>query len=107
MSFGRVETDLFVILLEGSHVFAGLREFTLLHALSDIPVDKGALGVHQVKLVVQTTPSLGNSSGVGEHAHGSLNFSEVATRNNGGRLVVDAHFETGGTPINKLDGSLW
>ena len=49
----RVEADLLVVLLQGGHVLPGLRELTLLHALAHVPVHEGALGVHQVELVVQ------------------------------------------------------
>jgi hypothetical protein len=46
--------DLFVVLLQGCQVLAGLAELTLLHALTHVPVDECALCVHQVELVVQT-----------------------------------------------------
>ena len=48
-----VESNLLVILLQGGHVLPSLGELALLHALSNIPVDKSALGIHQIKLVVQ------------------------------------------------------
>eukprot|EP00325_Prymnesiales_sp_UTEX-LB-985_P000608 CAMPEP_0174697800 /NCGR_PEP_ID=MMETSP1094-20130205/3563_1 /TAXON_ID=156173 /ORGANISM="Chrysochromulina brevifilum, Strain UTEX LB 985" /LENGTH=79 /DNA_ID=CAMNT_0015894853 /DNA_START=222 /DNA_END=457 /DNA_ORIENTATION=+ len=44
--------DLLVVLLKRRKVLAGLRELALLHALADIPVHEGALGVHEVELVV-------------------------------------------------------
>ena len=46
LALGGVETDLFVVLLEGREVLAGLGELALLHALADVPVDERALGVH-------------------------------------------------------------
>merc|ERR1719220_1976600 len=75
-----VHADLFVVLLKSSHVLPGLRELSLLHALSDVPVDEGTLGVHQVKLVVKSGPRFGNSGCVGEHADGPLHLGEVASR---------------------------
>jgi len=101
-----VYSDLFVVLLKGSQILTSLGELSLLHALSDIPVDEGALGVHQVELVVQAGPGLSDSCGVGQHADGTLNLGQVTTRHNSGWLVVDADLESSGTPVNKLDGPL-
>ncbi len=86
--------------------FSGLWELALLHTLTHIPVDKGPLGVHQIELVIETSPGLSNSCGVAQHAHGPLYFSQITTWNHSGRLVVDANLETSGTPIHKLDGTL-
>ena len=102
----RVHADLLVIFLEGCHVLPGLGELSLLHALSNIPVDEGPLGVHQVKLVVKPGPGLGDGGGVGEHADSSLDLGEVSPGDNSGWLVVDADLESSGTPVNKLDGPL-
>ncbi|KAG7237896.1 hypothetical protein INR49_031689 [Caranx melampygus] len=88
------------------HVLSGLRELSLLHTLTHVPVNKGTLSVHQVKLVVEPSPGLCNSSGVAQHAHGPLDLGQVSTRNHGGRLVVDADLETSGAPVHKLDGAL-
>merc|ERR1719158_1016932 len=106
LAVARVETNLLVVLLQGGHVLTSLRELALLHSLADVPVDEGALGVHQVELVVQPCPSLGDGSGVGEHAHGALHLRQVATRDHGGRLVVDADLKSSGTPVDKLDAAL-
>ena len=38
----------------------------------DVPVDERSLGVHQVELVVQAGPGLGDGGGVAQHAHGTL-----------------------------------
>jgi hypothetical protein len=48
-----LNTDLLVVLLEGSKILSGFGELTLLHILSNVPVDKGLLGVHQVELVIK------------------------------------------------------
>lgn len=40
-----LSTNLFVILLKGSKILASLGELTFLHTLTNIPVDKGTLGV--------------------------------------------------------------
>jgi len=101
-----VQTNLFVILLKGSHVLSGLGELSLLHTLTNVPVDKGSLGVHQVKLVVKSGPGLSDGSGVGQHAHGPLDLGEVTSGDNGGWLVVDADLETSGAPVDELDGPL-
>merc|ERR1712051_79010 len=101
-----VKTDLLVILLKGSQILTGLGELTLFHTFSNVPMDKGTFGVHEVKLVVKTSPSLSNGSGVGQHADGTLDLCEVTTGHNSGRLVVDTNFETSGTPVHKLDRAL-
>merc|ERR1719228_1878580 len=101
-----VKTDLFIILLKSSQVLTCLRELSLLHTFPDIPVNKGSLGVHQVKLVIQPGPGLCYGRGVGEHTDGTLNLSEVTSRDHSRWLVVDANLEAGRTPVNKLDASL-
>src|SRR3546814_15060328 len=40
------------------------------------------------------------------HAHSALHTSQVATRNHGWWLVVDADLETGRAPVHELDGAL-
>ena len=101
-----VDSDLFVVLLQGSQILTGLGELSLLHTLSDVPVDEGTLGVHQVKLVVKTSPGLGDGGGVAQHAHGTLDLGEVTSGDDGGWLVVDSDLESGGTPVDELDGPL-
>merc|ERR1711962_1361429 len=98
--------DLFVVLLESSQMFTGLGELSLLHALADVPVDKGTLGVHEIKLVIEPGPGLGNGSGVAQHADSSGDLGQISTRDDCGWLVVDAHPEAGRTPVHKMDGPL-
>merc|ERR1719239_1281809 len=105
-SIDRVETDLLVVLLESSEVLPGLGELSLLHALPDVPVDEGPLGVHQVELVVQPGPGLSDGGGVGEHADSSGNLSQVTSGDDSWRLVVDANLEASGAPVHKLDAPL-
>ena len=57
LTISGIEPNLLVVLLQGSHVLASLGELAFLHALADVPVDKGALGVHQIELVVQPDSS--------------------------------------------------
>merc|ERR1711893_254456 len=101
-----VNTDLLVILLQGSQILTGLGELSLLHTLTHIPVDKGTLGIHKIKLMIQTSPGLSNGSGVAQHAHGTLHLGQVTTWHNSGWLVVDSNLETSGAPVHKLDGTL-
>merc|ERR1739838_1227397 len=102
----RVQTDLFIVLLECGHVLTGLGEFALLHTLTDVPVDKGALGVHQVELVIKTRPGFGNSSCIGEHTDGALDFGHITTGNDGWFLIVNTDFEASWTPVDKLNRTL-
>ena len=103
---GRVGTNLLVVLLESSQVLAGLGELTLLHTLTDIPVDEGTLGVHEVELVVKTSPGLSDGSGVAQHADSALDLGQITTWNDGGWLVVDTDLETSWAPVDELDGAL-
>merc|ERR1712156_27392 len=105
-SLSRVKADLLVILLKSSKILPSLGELTLLHTLSNVPVDKGPLGVHEVELVVKPSPGLSDGSGVREHAHGPADLSKISTWNDGWGLVVDTDLESGGTPVDKLDAPL-
>merc|ERR1719322_1697416 len=105
-SLSRVKADLLVILLKGSKIFPGLGELTLLHSLTNVPVNEGPLGVHEVKLMVEPCPGLGNSSGIAQHTDSPADLGKVATRDNSGWLVVNAYLETSRTPVNKLDAPL-
>ena len=67
-----------------------------------LPVNESSLGVHQIKLVIQTSPGFSDGSRIAQHTHSSLHFGQIATWNDSGWLVVDADFETSGTPVNKL-----
>merc|ERR1712224_1060475 len=98
--------DLLVILLESSKVLTGLGELTLLHTLTDIPVDEGTLGVHKIELVVHASEHLGNGGGVGDHAAGTLHLGEIATRHHCWWLVIDATLKASRAPVNELDGTL-
>jgi len=69
-------------------------------------VHKGTLGIHEIKLVIQTRPRLSNGRRVGQHADGTLHLCQVAAGHHGRRLVVDADLEAGRAPVNKLDGAL-
>ena len=55
------------------------------------PVHEGALGVHEVELVVESGPGLHNGGGVGQHADGPVDLGQVAAGHHRRRLVVDAH----------------
>jgi hypothetical protein len=101
-----LSADLFVVLLEGSQILTGLGEFTFLHTLTDVPVDEGTLGIHEIELVVDAAEHLSDGSAVGDHAHGALNLGEVTTRNDCGGLVVNTALETGRAPVNELNGTL-
>ncbi|OWK16988.1 hypothetical protein Celaphus_00011498 [Cervus elaphus hippelaphus] len=110
LSFHRIHTNLLIILLKGSHVLTGLRKLSFLHALTHVPVNKGTLGIHQVKLVVQESPGLSDGCGVAQHAHSSLYFGQVSTSLVTWHLAIrlDAMFQTVELPagIADLDTSL-
>jgi len=105
-SLGVINSNLFVISLQKSKILSGLGKLSLLHTLTNVPVDKGPLGVHEIELVVKSGPSLSNSSSVGKHAHSSGWLGHISTRGNGGFLVVDTNLESSGAPVDELDGPL-
>lgn len=106
LTFSGFDTDLFVILFEGSKIFSGLREFSFFHTFSDVPMNEGSLGVHEIELVIDSGEDLSDGSGVGDHADGSHDLGEITTGNNGRRLIVDTALEASGAPVDELDGSL-
>lgn len=65
-------------------------------------MDEHPLGVHQIKLGVQTGPRLGDGRRVGQHADGPLHVCQIVIRHDGGRLIVDGHFESGRTPVDEV-----
>jgi hypothetical protein len=69
-------------------------------------MDESSLGVHKIEFMIKTSPSLGNGSGVAQHAHGSLDLGQVTTWYNSWWLVVDTDLETSWTPVDELDGPL-
>ncbi|VFV27506.1 Hypothetical predicted protein, partial [Lynx pardinus] len=105
-----IHTNLFIILLKGSHVFTGLRKLSFPHALTHIPVNKGSLGTHQVKPVVQGSPGLSNGCGGAQRTHISMYFDQVSTRYHSGMLVISqwdagSNCEADGALAHKLDGT--
>merc|ERR1719345_79154 len=106
LSLGGLNADLLVILLESGEILTGLRELSLLHTFSDVPMDEGTLGVHKIELVIDAGEDLGDSGRVGDHAHGAHNLGKIATGDNGRGLVVDTALETGRAPVDELDGPL-
>lgn len=106
-----VGRDLLVVLLEGSEILAGLGELAFLHTLAHVPVDEGPLAVHEIELVVQTGPGLGDGGRVGQHGDGPVDGGETAVvRGRGGNhhrlLVVDAELETGRAPLYQVERGL-
>jgi len=103
---GGLNTDFFVILLEGGEILTGLGEFSLFHTFSDVPMDESSLGVHEIELVIDSGENFSDGSRVGDHAASSHDLGEITTGNDGRGLVVDSTLETGRAPVNELDGSL-
>merc|ERR1719326_366234 len=106
LGLGNLDTDFFVVLLEGGEILTSFGEFSLFHTLSDVPMDEGSLGVHEIEFVIDSGEDLSDGSGVGDHADGSHDLGEITTGNNSGGLVVDTALEASGAPVDELDGSL-
>jgi len=101
-----VGSHFLVIPLKRSEIFASLGELTLLHTLTDVPVDEGALGVHEVEFVRESRPGLTNGGGVGQHAHGAVDGCEITVRDVLGWLVADTNLEASRAPVDELHGAL-
>ena len=69
-------------------------------------MDEGSLGVHEIEFVIDSGEDLSDGCGVGDHADGSHDFSEITTWDNCWWLIVDSALETGWAPVNELNGSL-
>jgi hypothetical protein len=67
---------------------------------------EGSLGVHKIELMVESGEDFSNGGRVGDHTNGSHNLGKITSGNNGRGLVVDTELESGGAPIDELDGSL-
>merc|ERR550514_2384191 len=104
-TFGGVNTDFFVVFLKGGKIFSGFREFSFFHSFTDVPMDESSFGVHQIEFVIKSGEDFSNGGGVGDHANGSHNFSQVTSWDNSWWLVIDSAFESSWAPIDELDGS--
>ena len=105
-AFSGLSADLLVIFLKGSKILTSLGEFSFLHTFTDIPVDEGTLGVHEIELVVDTAEGLGDSGRVGNHAARAHDLGKISTWNDSWWLVVDAALEASWAPVNELNGAL-
>ena len=68
-------------------------------------MNEGAFRVHQIELMIQTSPRLGNGRRVTQHTHGSLYFLQVTSRYSSGGLVVDTYLKH--TAIHYQVGALF
>ena len=105
-SFSSLDSDFFVVLLESSEILSSFGELSFFHTFSDVPVDEGSLGVHQVEFMIESAEDLSNGSGVADHAASSHDLGEITSRDDCGGLIVDSDLESSGAPINELNGSL-
>ncbi|RUS21936.1 hypothetical protein BC937DRAFT_90998 [Endogone sp. FLAS-F59071] len=69
-------------------------------------MNEGALGVHQIKFVIETGPGFGDGGGIGQHADGAGYLGNVTAGNSGGWLIINADLETSGAPIDELNSAL-
>ena len=55
------------------------------------PVYKGSFGKHQIKLFIQTRPSLLNGSCIDKACYSAVNFSQVPSRDHSWWLVINSN----------------
>ena len=65
-------------------------------------MDESTFRIHEIELVIQTSPCFSDRSCVAQHTHCTLDLGKISPWYNRGGLVVDADLETGGTPVHKL-----
>merc|ERR1719436_1091094 len=96
--------DIEVVLLQESEILTGLRELSLFHTLTDIPVHESTLGVHHVVLLGD---ALGEhtaySNVVSDHGHIALGNVHDVIVNLRGRYFVEADLESGWAPLDERD----
>merc|ERR1712170_291244 len=78
-TLGGLDSDLFVILLEGCQILTSLGELTFFHTLTDVPMDEGTLGVHEIEFMIDTGEDLSDGSAVGDHADSAHDLGEIPT----------------------------
>lgn len=105
-TFSGFNSDFFVVLFKGSKIFSSFGELTFLHTLTDVPVDEGSLGIHQVEFVVKSGEDFSDGGGVGNHAHGSHDLGKITSGDDCWGLIVDSDLEASWAPIDELNGSL-
>ena len=54
-------------------------------------MNKGSLGVHEIKLVVESGPSFGDGRGVADHADGARHLGNVGSWHRRRWLVIDSN----------------
>merc|ERR1712024_217662 len=101
--FHRISTDFFIIFLQCSQIFTSFGKLTFFHTFTNVPMDKGSLGVHKVKFMVDSSKDFSNSSRVGNHCTCTSNLSEVSIWNLSWWLIINTTLKTGGAPVHKLD----
>lgn len=69
-------------------------------------MDESALGVHEIELVGEGSPCLGDGGGVGQHANGTVNLGKITVWYHLRWLVANTDFETSWAPVDELDGTL-
>merc|ERR1719217_1495039 len=101
-----LNANLLIVLFQRSEIFASFAELTFFHALTNIPMDEGALAVHKIELVINAGEHFGDGRTVTDHTASTHDLRQIAAGNHCGRLVVDAALEACGAPVDELDGAL-
>ena len=60
----------------------------------NIPMDERPLGIHEIKFVVEPSPSFGDGRRVADHANCSRDFGDVRPGNGGRWLIINSHLKT-------------
>merc|ERR1711939_1134197 len=91
-----------VVLLQEAKVLTGLGEFSLLHTLTDVPVDEGSLGVHKVELGNNSlAEDSADSDVVSDHGAVDGGGRQVIVGHKCGWLIIQSNLVTGWAPVHE------
>merc|ERR1712193_450867 len=93
-SFCCLNPNLFIILFERSQIFSRLTELSFFHPFTYIPMNKGAFGVHQIKLVVDAREYFSDCSGIADHANCTHDLRQITAWDDRWRLIINTAFES-------------
>jgi len=69
-------------------------------------MDESSFGIHKIEFMIDSGEDFSDSSGVGDHADSSHDFSEITTWDDSWGLIINTAFETSWAPVDELNGSL-
>mmetsp|Transcript_33652 Transcript_33652/g.54772 ORF Transcript_33652/g.54772 Transcript_33652/m.54772 type:complete len:474 (-) Transcript_33652:67-1488(-) len=99
---GLLRQHIQVILLQESQILSGLGKLALFHTLTDIPMHKRALRIHQVVLLADALAKHSRDGGiVSNHHHVALGRRQIILRQHRRWLLIETDLEASRAPLHK------